>query len=245
MIGKPIPAGTGNKRYRNIALTYRGKKVDDISFITSLPDWSPDELREVESMLPQSQSWSIDGEVYLGSMGSSYGSYTPAASMGGSKTLPSEMAKLYIYDDLGVSQRWANKFAEAGIETVGDLIGRSEDDLLRIEGIGAKAIVELKEGLEKYDLLYLLDSDGEQSEPDIDQLLSMVFAPDDSLLYGDDMPLMYSADPDEDEEDFTLPAIRRMNDDAALDELLIGFGDGASISKPAQDDFDLEDDEDF
>ncbi|MBQ6453822.1 MAG: DNA-directed RNA polymerase subunit beta', partial [Coriobacteriales bacterium] len=245
MIGKPIPAGTGNKRYRNIALTYRGKKVDDISFITTLPDWAPDELREVESMLPQSQSWSIDGEVYLGSMGSSYGSYTPAASMGGSKTLPSEMAKLYIYDDLGVSQRWANKFAEAGIETVGDLIGRSEDDLLRIEGIGAKAIVELKEGLEKYDLLYLLDSDGEQSEPDIDQLLSMVFAPDDSLLYGDDMPLMYSADPDEDEEDFTLPAIRRMNDDAALDELLIGFGDGASISKPAQDDFDLEDDEDF
>ena len=46
--------------------------------------------------------------------------------------------------DLGVSQRWANKFSEAGIETVADLLGRTEDDLLRIEGIGVKAIEELK-----------------------------------------------------------------------------------------------------
>ena len=36
---------------------------------------------------------------------------------------------LYIYDDLGVSQRWANKFSEAGIETVADLLGHTEEDL--------------------------------------------------------------------------------------------------------------------
>ena len=33
-----------------------------------------------------------------------------------------------------------------------DLVGHTEDDLLRIEGIGAKAIEELKEGLEQHNL---------------------------------------------------------------------------------------------
>ena len=32
-------------------------------------------------------------------------------------------------------RRWTNKFSEVGIETVGDLVGKSEEDLLRIDGI--------------------------------------------------------------------------------------------------------------
>ena len=80
-------------------------------------------------------------------MGTNYGSYYSGLSLGHrGPQLSDEDARLYIYDDLGVSQRWANKFSEAGIETVADLVGHTEEDLLRIEGIGVKAIEELKEG---------------------------------------------------------------------------------------------------
>lgn len=79
--------------------------------------------------------------------GSDYASYFASITAGyRAKNLTDEEARLYIYDDLGVSQRWANKFSEAGIETVADLVGHTEDELLRIEGIGTKAIEELKAG---------------------------------------------------------------------------------------------------
>jgi DNA-directed RNA polymerase alpha subunit len=58
--------------------------------------------------------------------------------------------------DIGVSTRWVNKFAEAGIETVADLRGRSEDDLLNLPGVGQKAVEELKEGLEANGLSVLV-----------------------------------------------------------------------------------------
>ena len=88
-------------------------------------------------------------------------------------------AKLYLFDDLGVSQRWTNKFSEVGIETVGDLIGKTEDDLLRIDGIGAKAIEELRDGLEARGLLYILEPDDDEADSeDLSQLLNMVFSPD-------------------------------------------------------------------
>ncbi len=47
------------------------------------------------------------------------------------RTLSKRELALYLFDDLGVS-RWTNKFSEVGIETVGDLIGKTEEDLLRI-----------------------------------------------------------------------------------------------------------------
>ena len=93
-------------------------------------------------------------------MGTNYGSYCSGLSLGHRGPQPSdEDARLYIYDDLGVSQRWANKFSEAGIETVADLVGHTEEDLLRIEGIGATAIEELKEGLEAHDLTHVIEDD--------------------------------------------------------------------------------------
>ena len=49
--------------------------------------------------------------------------------------------------EIGVSTRWATKFAEAGFATVSDLMGRSVDDLLDIPGIGIKAVEEVEEGL--------------------------------------------------------------------------------------------------
>ena len=127
IIGKPIPAGTGLKRYREVGLTYKGRPTGKVIGDT-LPDTAPDALREVEELLPQPQDWSLDGDGYLNSMGSSYGNYYSGLSLGHrGPQLSDEDARLYIFDDLGVSQRWANKFSEAGIETVADLVGHTEE----------------------------------------------------------------------------------------------------------------------
>ena len=144
------------------------------------------------------------------------------------RTLSSEEAKLYLFDDLGVSQRWTNKFSEVGIETVGDLVGKSEEDLLRIDGIGAKAIEELRDGLEAHDLLYILENnDDVADEEDLSQLLQMVFSPDgpDDILLGTSAPT-HHADADEELlgapiDDKKAPANGAINEDmASLDELL-------------------------
>ena len=221
ILGKPIPAGTGLHRYRDLQLTYKGEKIDRSSgVVEQLPDWAPEELRETESLLPQPQEWSIDGESYIGGPGMGYlGSYTI-----GGHTLAPEVAKLYLFDDLGVSQRWANKFSEAGIETVGDLVGKTEDELFRIEGIGVKAIEELKAGLAERDLSYLLEDQASAEEPDAAQLLEMLFSPDSAEYGGAEIPKSYSADPD---DMIGTPMIkpRSAEDDAMLEELLgAGFG---------------------
>ncbi len=224
IIGKSIPAGTGLRKYRNVQLTYRGEVVDE-SLVRgdSLPDYAPDELQERETLLPKPQDWSLDPEDYL-EMSGGYANYIGgiASSMG--IQLPPESANLYLFDDLGISQRWANKFSEAGFETVGDLVGQTQEDLSRIEGIGAKAIEELREGLEKYDLLYILDNDTSSNDSEVSQLLEMVFSPDDSsLLYEADVPQTYSADPD-DMMGQTMPPISQIKDSAELDELFRDVG---------------------
>ncbi|OUO46956.1 DNA-directed RNA polymerase subunit beta' [Olsenella sp. An285] len=169
IVGKQIPAGTGLGAYNNVELTYHGTKIDGPTspLAKSLPEWAPDELKTIEEQLPKQLDW----------VGDDYG-FGGVYSKNG-RTLSSEDAKLYLFDDLGVSQRWTNKFSEVGIETVGDLIGKTEDDLLRIDGIGAKAIEELRDGLEARGLLYILEPDDvEADSEDLSQLLNMVFSPD-------------------------------------------------------------------
>ena len=193
IIGKPIPAGTGLKRYRDVKLTSKGRSVEPEE-IESLRDYAPDDLRDIEELLPQPQDWSLDGDGYL-NMGSSYGNYYNGMSLGHrGPQLSDEDARLYIYDDLGVSQRWANKFSEAGIETVADLVGRTEDDLLRIEGIGAKAIEELKAGLAEHNLSEVIEDDLNATSDDMSQLLDMVFSPDDNILIGGDEPPTFNTE---------------------------------------------------
>ena len=122
-----------------------------------------------------------------------------------------------------MSQRWTNKFSEVGIETVGDLVGKSEEDLLRIDGIGAKAIEELRDGLEAHDLLYILEDSKGGDEPDASQLLEMLFSPDDAMYMGGDVPKTYSADPD---ELIGAPALHRASsDDEMLEEMLGGLSE--------------------
>ena len=235
ILGKPIPAGTGLKRYRDLQLTYKGEKIDRSGgVVEQLPDWAPEELRETESLLPQPQEWSVDGESYIGGPGMGYpGNYTI-----GGRTLAPEVAKLYLFDDLGVSQRWANKFSEAGIETVGDLVGKTEDELFRIEGIGVKAIEELKAGLAERDLSYLLEDQTSTEEPDAAQLLEMLFSPEDAKYAGAEVPKSYSADPDDMIGGGSVIKPRSAEDDAMLEELL-----GAGFGMTEGADSDLSDDE--
>ena len=93
-----------------------------------------------------------------------------------------------------MTPRWANKFSEAGIETVADLVGHTEEDLLRIEGIGAKAIEELKAGLEARDLMFVIEDDLAASSDDMTQLLDMVFSPDQDILIGGDEPPVFNTE---------------------------------------------------
>ncbi|MBP3884875.1 MAG: DNA-directed RNA polymerase subunit beta', partial [Olsenella sp.] len=190
IVGKKIPAGTGLKAYDDVQLTYHGESIEGPTSpnAKSLPEWAPDSLKDIEEQLPRQLDW----------IGEDYG-YGSVFSKNG-HTLSSEDAKLYLFDDLGVSQRWTNKFSEVGIETVGDLIGKNEDDLLRIDGIGAKAIEELRDGLEARNLLYILEPEEDEADSeDLTQLLNMVFSPDadNDIMLGTAAPSSHSYADDE------------------------------------------------
>ena len=108
-----------------------------------------------------------------------------------------------------------------------DLVGHTEDDLLRIEGIGAKAIEELKEGLEQHNLLHVIEDDLSASSDDMSQLLDMVFSPDDTILIGGDEPATFNTE-GEDMLGEALPPRSYHRNLEELDELLgngaLGFG---------------------
>ena len=225
IVGKKIPAGTGLKPYANAKLTYRTADgyvdIDGPASpnAKSRPEWAPVELKDLDEQLPQQLDWAGYDEF-----GGADGSFTRNGH-----TISAEKARLYLFDDLGVSQRWTNKFSEVGIETVGDLIGKTEDDLLRIDGIGAKAIEELRDGLEARGLLYILENnDDVADEEDLSQLLQMVFSPDgpDDILLGTSAAPTHHADADEELlgapiDDKKAPAHGVINEDmASLDELL-------------------------
>ena len=185
-IGKPIPAGTGLSRYRKVGLTYKGVPVSKENS-DQLSDFAPQALREIEELLPKQEEWAVDEEGYL--TPSMHGGYMGGMSYGRYAQLSEEDQHLYIFDDLGVSQRWANKFSEAGIETVGDLVGRSVEDLKRIEGIGSKAIEELEEGLRARDLMFVIENDLAAGSDEVSQLFDFVFSPDDpGLIGGTELP---------------------------------------------------------
>ncbi len=233
IIGKRIPAGTGLKLYRNVPLTYNGRVIDESKrSAETLPDWAPQELRDIEDRLPMR-------DELVGS-GNGFGYENGAISHNG-RTLASEDAKLYLFDDLGVSQRWTNKFSEVGIETVGDLVGKTEDDLLRIDGIGAKAIEELRAGLEARDLLFILEPDNSAAdEDDISQLLEMVFSPDgEDILLGTPQPSTHHYD-DEMIGGGSTPS----SSDGIINESYESLDDLLNASHGSDDDFDEGEDSD-
>ena len=202
IIGKPIPAGTGIKRYRDLGLTFRGVPIDEhLNANDELPDCAPDSLHSIEEMIPEPEQWQIgaDGEFVANSSYKNYMGMLELARHGHS--LPDEDARLYIYDDLGVSQRWANKFSEAGIDTVQDLVGKDETELKQISGIGEKAIEELRRGLDARGLLYVIeDSKAKQTSEDISRLMDLVFNPDGTSHVASDSSI-FDATEDESMDD--------------------------------------------
>ena len=198
IIGKPIPAGTGLKPYRDIELTYKGEKFSSTrkSRMEKLPEFAPSELRVLEDMLPATPDYVLDGAEYLNLPNGAVRYLKSLAADNQTPAIPLELLRLYIFDDLGVSQRWANKFNDAGIETVGDLIGKTEEELLRIEGIGAKAIAELRAGLEARDLLYLLDERPDDEDADVSSFIHTTFSPDGELEYDGDYSNGFGGDYD-------------------------------------------------
>ena len=62
-----------------------------------------------------------------------------------------EGSKMKI-EDLDLSSRAANALTRAGIRTVGGLVRKSTEDLLSVEGLGEKALEEIREALSKHGL---------------------------------------------------------------------------------------------
>jgi len=171
IIGKLIPAATGMKRYRNVRLTYKGQHIEaEAAAEGPLPDWAPEELREIEALLPAApeptalseadfesafadldlEDSDIDVSAFAGM------TFDPnaeiAAALGGLVVEEVDMASSedvvsLPLSQIGVSARWVNKFEEAGIVSVGDVLGKTEDELIDLPGIGQKAVEEVKEGL--------------------------------------------------------------------------------------------------
>jgi len=61
-------------------------------------------------------------------------------------------AKKTKIDDLNLSSRALNALMMAGIKSVAGIVRKSESDLLEIEGLGQKAVDEIKEAIEKLGL---------------------------------------------------------------------------------------------
>ncbi|MFN3478462.1 MAG: DNA-directed RNA polymerase subunit alpha C-terminal domain-containing protein, partial [bacterium] len=54
--------------------------------------------------------------------------------------------------DLGLSSRTLNSLRRMGINTLGDLLKYTEDDLITIRNLGGKSIQEIKDKLKEYGL---------------------------------------------------------------------------------------------
>jgi DNA-directed RNA polymerase subunit beta' len=199
IIGKLIPAATGMKRYRAVSLTYKGQSVewDRGTEGGPLPDFAPDELKELEALVPVVPEAGLsdadavamfadldldeDGEIDVSAFTGAIFDPTVAAAAaeaaegeeatreGAEDAVPSIDASMLAealppadeledvkLGDLGVSTRWVNKFAEAGISNVADLRGMAESDLLGLPGIGQTAVDEVRAGLDRRGLSVLV-----------------------------------------------------------------------------------------
>jgi len=186
IIGKLIPAATGMKRYRSVRLTYKGQGIESETATEGpLPDWAPEELKELEALLPVVPErgalseadfegafgdFDLDAEGDIDVSAFAGMTFDPNASAPGEgdeftveefDAAPAEaivggQLETVTLADIGVSTRWVNKFAEAGVESVADLKGKSEDELLDLPGIGQKAVDEVKDGLKRSGLAILL-----------------------------------------------------------------------------------------
>ena len=55
-------------------------------------------------------------------------------------------------EDLVLSVRSYNCLKRAGIETIGELTAKTEEDMIKVRNLGRKSLKEIKEKLENLDL---------------------------------------------------------------------------------------------
>ncbi len=238
IIGKPIPAGTGIKRYHDLGLTYHGVPIDhDVNVSEELPTYAPEGLQKIEELIPEPEQWQIGADgAFVGN--GNYKNYMGMLELARhGHSLSEDDARLFIYDDLGVSQRWANKFSEGGIETVQDLVGKDENELKQISGIGEKAIDELREGLKSHGLLYVIeDSKATEASEDMSKLMDMVFNPDGSSQFSSDVSMFDTTKSDVDENDDEVGS-KFARSESELDAVLNAMKDlGFSVTDEDSDD---------
>ncbi len=179
IIGKLIPAATGMKRYRGVKLTYKGQSAEwSREGEGPLPDFAPEELKEIEALLPgptipdrmipedsdlfgdyeMEEGEDLDLSTFKGVVfdptaevaGKRAGEEWPEEGQGSAqRAVAPEDAEDMTLSEIGLSTRWMNLFAQAGITCVADLKGRTELELLAIPGIGQKAVDELRTRLEE------------------------------------------------------------------------------------------------
>jgi DNA-directed RNA polymerase subunit alpha len=67
-------------------------------------------------------------------------------------------------EDLDLSVRSFNCLKRAGISVVGDLVARSEEDMMKVRNLGRKSLEEVKKKLEEYGLSFKADENGYMNE---------------------------------------------------------------------------------
>lgn len=107
------------------------------------------------------------------------------------------------------------------------MIGHTEKDLMKIEGIGIKAMNELKAGLASKNLLHVIEDDLVATEEDMSSFIDMVFSPDDSVI-GDTTTSDSQEDKSEEEtQDTPSENESTLNDEELqdIDSILADMGD--------------------
>ncbi len=161
IIGKLIPAATGMKRYRSVTLTYKGQSAEwtPSDGAGPLPEFAPEELKELEAMLPAplaadamlSPEEAAEWFSELGGARDEGGDFSVAAFHGvvfEPEVTGSRPGPRTLVGDIGVPTRYANLLADEGVETIAQLLAKTGDELLAIKGFGAKALEEVERALE-------------------------------------------------------------------------------------------------
>ena len=67
-------------------------------------------------------------------------------------------------EDLDLSVRSFNCLKRAGISVVGDLVARTEEDMMKVRNLGRKSLEEVKKKLEEYNLSFKTEENGYMNE---------------------------------------------------------------------------------
>ncbi|MCC2630763.1 MAG: DNA-directed polymerase subunit alpha, DNA-directed polymerase subunit alpha [Candidatus Paceibacter sp.] len=107
--------------------------------------------RSIETMIQQLKSIvGFKEEEEL--MPSQVSSSEASNEEGGDKEIDTEALKTRV-ESLGLSQRTMNALSNANIRTVGGLSRKREQDILEIEGLGAKGLQEIKKALSNFGIV--------------------------------------------------------------------------------------------